>query len=159
MLAPWPRSEALLVPVMARPESRVRPDSEARPATEDPLSAESRLAQRLAPPPEFTSKPEPLRAPDPKTDAPAQAARTLDAMLPALVERIAWHAEGKRGAARLELGGLLVGTSVLVQTDGGRVRVQMEVPAGADADRWRERLEARLERAGLDVTSVEVRNA
>jgi hypothetical protein len=90
--------------------------------------------------------------------APGGRARaSLEDLLPALVRRVAWSGDGRRGALRLELGaGRLAGATLLVQADEGRVRVQLSGPAGADLEEWRRRIAARLADRGLNVEHVDV---
>jgi hypothetical protein len=73
------------------------------------------------------------------------------------VRRVAWSGDGKRGTARLEIGaGALEGATLLVHADGGRVRVQLDVPPGIDAGDWQRRIAARLSLRGISTESVEV---
>ncbi len=94
----------------------------------------------------------------PAASAPEVHARaSLEHLLPALVRRIAWAGDGRRGSVRMELGsGALAGATVLVHADGGRVRVEIDAPAGADREEWKARISERLARSGLDVEHVEV---
>jgi hypothetical protein len=86
-----------------------------------------------------------------------RSAVSLQDLLPTLVRRVAWSTDGKRGTARLEIGsGDLAGATLLVHADAGRVRVQLEVPAGADAPSWRERIVRRLAAREIPVDEVEV---
>jgi hypothetical protein len=87
----------------------------------------------------------------------ARAAASLEDLVPALVRRIAWSGDRHRGTVRLELGaGELAGATLLVQAEGGRVSVHMEVPPGVDAGRWRERIRQRLSSRGVPTDAVEV---
>jgi hypothetical protein len=93
-------------------------------------------------------------------DAPVQArvCASLEEMLPALVRRVAWSGDGRRGSIRLELGaGALAGGTLLVHADEGRVKVELDAPAGVDARAWRERITARLEERRIGVDEVVVR--
>jgi hypothetical protein len=86
-----------------------------------------------------------------------RSAVSLEDLLPILVRRVAWSTDGKRATARLEIGsGDLAGATLLVHADAGRVRVQLEVPAGADARSWRERIVRRLAAREIPVDEVEV---
>lgn len=94
--------------------------------------------------------------------APAGAAEqqvrtSLEDLLPALVRRIAWSGDARRGTVRLELGaGALSGATLVVHADAGRVRVQLTAPVGADPAEWRARIEGRLAARGIDVEAVDV---
>lgn len=85
------------------------------------------------------------------------AARTsIDELLPALVRRVAWSREGRRGTVRLELGaGALAGAELLVESEEGRVRVHLRAPAGVDLEAWRRRIARRLAARGLQVDEVQ----
>jgi hypothetical protein len=86
-----------------------------------------------------------------------RAAGSLEVLLPALVRRVAWSNDGKRGTARLEIGsGDLTGATLLVHADAGRVRVRLEVPPGVDARSWRERIVQRLASRDIPIDDVEV---
>src|SRR6185437_16491429 len=100
--------------------------------------------------------PAPAPAPAPAlASAPTPAlAPSLEELLPALVRRIAWSGDSRRGAVRLEVGsGELAGATLLIQADGGRLEVTLTAP-GADAEAWRERIARRLADKGLDVDAV-----
>jgi hypothetical protein len=94
--------------------------------------------------------------PSEAADVPAARARTsLEDLLPALVRKVAWSGDGRRGTVRLELGaGAMAGAEVVVESEGGRVRVQLRAPAGVDAEAWRRRVEGRLAARGLAVEGV-----
>jgi hypothetical protein len=84
--------------------------------------------------------------------AASRARATLEDLVPALVRRVAWSGNAQSGAVLLELGaGALAGAKVLVQADGGRVRVELSAPPGVDLAGWRERIGARLAARGLSV--------
>jgi hypothetical protein len=86
----------------------------------------------------------------------ARVRSSLEDILPALVRRVAWSGDGRRGTVRLELGaGELAGGTLLVQVDEGRVRVRLTAPPGVDVGAWRGRITDRLEARGLTVDSVE----
>jgi hypothetical protein len=81
----------------------------------------------------------------------------MESMLPELVRKIAWAGDGKKGSMRLELGaGPLAGGTLVVHADGGRVRVELNAPAGTDVAAWRTRLHERLEQRGVTVDEVTV---
>ena len=92
-------------------------------------------------------------------DAPAatRASTSLEDLLPALVRKVAWSGDGRRGTVRLELGsGGMAGAEVIVESDEGRVRVQLRAPDGVDGDAWRRRVSLRLAARGLHVEDVQV---
>jgi hypothetical protein len=76
---------------------------------------------------------------------------SLEEILPALVRKIAWSGDARRGAVRIELGaGALSGATLLVMTDGGRVRIALSAQGGAPLEPWRERIVARLASRGIE---------
>lgn len=82
----------------------------------------------------------------------------LDQMMTKLVRKVAWGGDGRRGTARLELGaGDLAGATIVVQSDHGALSVDVELPPGAPADVWRERLEKRFKGRGFDLVELNVR--
>jgi hypothetical protein len=89
---------------------------------------------------------------------PALRAASLETLLPALVRRIAWSAQGKeRGTVRLEIGaGELRGAVLLVHADAGEVTVHVSIPNTADREAWRAKLAHRLESRGVRVVAIEV---
>jgi hypothetical protein len=124
-------------------------------STDDPLDRGSRQAALLAPPPQSVVHAGATEA----ADAPAatRASTSLEDLLPALVRKVAWSGDGRKGTVRLELGsGGMAGAEVIVESDEGRVRVQLRAPDGVDGDAWRRRVSARLAARGLDVEDVEV---
>ncbi len=91
------------------------------------------------------------------SDVAVRAAVSLENLLPALVRRVAWSSDGKRGTARLEIGaGDLAGATLLVHADAGRVRVRLEAPPGVDVHSLRERIVQRLAARDIPVDEVEV---
>lgn len=126
-----------------------------RPAhPDDALDPAARQAAHLAPLP-APGAAGALAAAATAPDIHARA--SLEQLLPALVKRIAWAGDGRRGSVRMELGaGALAGGTVLVHADGGRVRIEIEAPAGADREAWKKRIIDRLTGSGLDVEHVEV---
>jgi hypothetical protein len=85
------------------------------------------------------------------------ARASLEELIPALVRRIAWSGDGRRGTVRIELGaGALAGATLLVQSDEGRVRVHLSAPAGADGEMWGRRIRERLAARNIHVEDVEV---
>ena len=86
-----------------------------------------------------------------------RASASLEDLMPALVRRVAYSGDGRRGTMRLELGaGRLAGSTLLVHAEGGRVRVHLEVAPGLDGSGWRERIEERLGSRGIATDTVEV---
>lgn len=119
----------------------------------DPLDPMVRQAAQLAPPPHA----DPLAAAARETPTEARARASLEDLLPALVRKVGWSGDGRRGTVRLELGsGSMAGAQVIVESDHGRVRVHLRAPDGVDAEAWRRRIAARLGARGLDVDEVEV---
>jgi hypothetical protein len=90
--------------------------------------------------------------------AVATRARTsLEDLLPALVRKVAWSGDGKRGTVHMELGaGALAGGKLLIQADHGRVRIRLTAPEGASLADWRERIAGRLAARGLIVDQIDV---
>jgi hypothetical protein len=118
------------------------------------LDPSARHAAQLAPP----ALPGAMTpgAPASPAQVEARVRSSLEDLLPALVRRVAWSGDGRRGAVRLELGaGELAGGTLLVQVDEGRVRVKLSAPPGVDVGAWRGRIVDRLEARGLAVDSVE----
>jgi hypothetical protein len=122
---------------------------------DDPADPHVRHAAQLGPPPglahvEIASS----AAPPPPAGGPARA--SLEDLLPALVRRVAWSGDGRRGTVRLELGsGALAGAELVVHADDGHVRVQLRAPAGVDLGPLRERIAARLAARGVALDEVE----
>jgi len=86
-----------------------------------------------------------------------RAPPSLEHLIPALVRRLALSGDGRRGTARLEIGGgELAGATLLVHADGGRVRVHLDVPAGVDAQSWQRRISERLASRNIATDAVEV---
>lgn len=133
---------------------------------DDPLDPLARHHASLGPPDRLFSPPAPVLAqqvplaqsPTPAAELPtARAATSLEELFPQLVRRVAWSGDGRRGTMRLEIGaGSLAGSTLLVHADGGRVRVQLDVPPGVDASGWQERIRERLDARGIPTDSVEV---
>ncbi len=152
MVAPGPMTGA---PLRTRPEPERaprRPVASKATAPGDPLDPVARQAAQLAPPLASANAAGTAEV----ADAPATMARTsLEQLLPALVRRVAWSGDGRKGTVRLELGaGGMAGAEVVVESDEGRVRVQLRAPAGVDAEAWRRRVEGRLTARGLQVDGV-----
>jgi hypothetical protein len=112
------------------------------------------LGSSLGSPPAAASA---LPATAPTAAVEAQARTSLEDLLPALVRRIAWSGDSRRGTMRLELAaGALSGATLVVHADEGKVRVQLQAPQGVDPAAWRARIEGRLVARGIDVEGVEV---
>jgi len=122
---------------------------------DDPTDPHVRHAAQLGPPPalaqgEIVS----LATIPPPAGGPARA--SLEDLLPALVRRVAWSGDGRRGTVRLELGsGALAGAELVVHADEGHVRVQLRAPAGVDLGPLRERIAVRLAARGVTLDEVE----
>jgi hypothetical protein len=100
-----------------------------------------------------------MAPPNVEATAPAKTAAraSLEEVLPAIVRKIAWSGDGKKGAVRLEFGaGALAGATLLVESDEGRVRVRLSAPAGVDAQAWKRRIGERLAARRIAVDGVEV---
>jgi hypothetical protein len=130
--------------------------SEPRRVRPDPLDPAARHAAQMAP--LFTpTEAAPGGPPSPAPPVETQAHASLELMLPELVRNIAWAGDGKRGSMRLELGaGALAGGVLVVHADEGRVRVELNAPAGTDVVAWKTRLHERLAQRGVDVDEVVV---
>lgn len=102
-----------------------------------------------------------LSGPDPApptSGANPAGGATFDAALAAeVLQRVAWGGDRRRGVARLELGGELAGTVVVVSGEGREVTLELSVPAGVHAETLPERLSARLAARGLVVRELVVR--
>jgi hypothetical protein len=133
----------------ARPDTQRKEDAPPKAAREeiDPLDPAARRAAMLAPP---MAPPAPVAiAPVVDAGPPAAARLSLEEILPQLVKRIAGAGDKRKGSVRLELGaGAYAGSTITVHAEDGRVRLEV---AGADADRLREKLDARLRRHGLAI--------
>jgi hypothetical protein len=120
------------------------------------LDSASRQVAHLAPPGGGLEgplqPPLPTSAPTPGTaTSNPSASASLEDLLPALVRKIAWSGDARRGAVRIELGaGALAGATLLVAADGARVRVTLSGQSGVELEPYRERIVARLAARGLD---------
>lgn len=120
----------------------------------DPLDPATRQSAQLAPMfPEAGAQAIPVAA------APAElvARASLEDVLPAIVRRIAWSGDGRKGSLRLEFGaGALAGGTLTVHAEDGRVRVELRAPPGADTSAWKERIVSRLEERRVSIDEVVV---
>jgi hypothetical protein len=118
------------------------------------VDAAARQAAHLAAPGLVADAPMRPRAPTPVAESPAARAgapASLEEILPALVRKIAWSGDARRGTVRIELGsGALAGATLLVTADDGRVQVTLSGRAGIELESWRERIATRLAARGLD---------
>jgi hypothetical protein len=131
--------------------------------TDDPLDPLHRRRAALQPPQGFAPPPTVVAPLPPSPPVPgseplrARAAASLEHLLPALVRRVAWSGDGRRGTARLEIGaGDLAGAVLQIDADEGRVRVHLDVPAGVDARAWQERIERSLRDRNVATDALEV---
>jgi hypothetical protein len=121
----------------------------------DPLDPATRQSAQLAPPFSESAGVQAPAAAAPPVEVRARA--SLEEVLPAVVRRIAWSGDGRKGSLRLEFGaGALAGGTLVVHADDGRIRVQLSAPPGADASAWKERIVSRLEERKLHVDEVVV---
>lgn len=96
-------------------------------------------------------------AASPAVSAEVRARGSLEDVLSAIVRRVAWSGDGRKGSLRLEFGaGVLAGGTLVVHADDGRVRVELQVPSGADCSAWKERIASRLEERRVHVEEVVV---
>jgi hypothetical protein len=130
------------------------PGAPAKGRREDPLDPAARQVAQLAPPMPVHGESAAPRA-DAAVEARTQA--SLEEVLPAIVRRIAWSGDGRKGSLRLEFGaGALAGGTLVVHADEGRVKVELCAPEGADAGAWRERIAARLLEKSIRVDEIVV---
>jgi len=121
-----------------------RPDKHAAPV--DPLDPSVRAAAALAPP---VAPSQPSTASEEVT---TRARVSLEELLPLVVRRIAWGGDKTKAAVHVELAaGAFAGSTVTVHAAEGARRVRLEVGGAGDHDQLRERLAARLRRAGIEV--------
>jgi hypothetical protein len=118
------------------------------------VDAAARQAAHLAAPGLMADAPMQPRTPTHAAEgppAPAASPASLEEILPALVRKIAWSGDARRGTVRIELGaGALAGATLLVAADDGRVQVTLSGRAGIELESWRERIATRLAARGLD---------
>jgi hypothetical protein len=151
-----PRGAALAAkhPAHEEPDEGMGARPKRRPPEEPPLDPTARQAAQLAPPVAASPAFESITG---SGALEAHARASLEGLLPALVRRVAWSGDGRRGTVRLELGGgELAGGTLLIHADSGRVAVHLSAPGGTNLAQWRDRIAARLTARGLDVEAVEV---
>ncbi|AKV02409.1 hypothetical protein AKJ09_09072 [Labilithrix luteola] len=118
----------------------------------DALDPALRQSAQLAPPVISAPAVAPTSA---AATEPVRGRMSMEELLPVLVKRIAWAGDKHSGSVRLELGaGTYAGTTLVVHSDAGRVRVEVNGQEGADLDRLRRRLDERLRSHGLNVEAV-----
>jgi len=91
--------------------------------------------------------------------APAEVVRaqaSLEDLLPELVRRVQWSGDGRKGTVRMELAGSMAGSTLLVSSDAGRVRVHLDVAPGVDPSGWHKRITERLAARNIPTDGVEV---
>lgn len=123
---------------------------------DDALGPRARHAAQLAPPLQVTFTDAVVRVSSPpEAEQSARAHTSLEDVLPAVLKRIAWFGDARRGTVRMELGaGALAGSTLIIESEDGRLRVRMQAPAGVDAEAWRRRIAERFARKQLDVEDI-----
>jgi hypothetical protein len=79
------------------------------------------------------------------------------ALVEAVVRRVAWGGDRRRGVARIELDGIFSGTTVWVRGEGRALELEVSLGPGVEAALLPERLLGRLRARGLEVTGLDVR--
>jgi hypothetical protein len=158
---PGPPTPHASSPATAHSSSRSSIDQEEDDEVLQPSFRYARHAAQLAPPLTVFSQVPPATLPampeGTRGSLGATSLASLEDLLPALVRKIAWSGDARRGSVRIELGaGALSGATLLVHADGGQVRVALQAPPGADLIGWRARITERLKAKGLDVSEVDV---
>jgi len=75
-----------------------------------------------------------------------------------LVRRVAWGGDGRRATARIEIGsGEWAGAAIVVHAAEREITLEIDLPAGARVDAWRERIADRLRERGLELSELTVR--
>ena len=151
---PAPGTVASHHPVLLDEALEERPVRRRPPLDETALDASTRHAAQLAPPAQ-TSHGSRCCACERLPRLESRVRASLEDLLPALVRRVAWSGDGRRGTVRLELGsGSLAGATLLIHADEGRVRVHLSAPPGVDLGPWRDRIASRLTARGLPIDEV-----
>jgi hypothetical protein len=82
----------------------------------------------------------------------------LEKLMLRLVRRVALGGDGRRTSARIEIGaGELAGATVTVHAERHELMVEIDLPSGIGAERFRERIEERLLGRGLELRELVVR--
>lgn len=153
--APGPASTPSLLAAFATRTIGAQGALASRPVRSDPLDPVTRHSAQISPLLGMSESPRVQALPDAPVQASARA--SLEEVLPALVRRIAWSGDGKRGTLRLEFGeGALAGGTLLVHADDGRVRVELQAPPGTDTTAWKERIASRLTKRGVNLDELVV---
>jgi hypothetical protein len=75
-----------------------------------------------------------------------------------LVRRVAWGGDGRRTTARIEIGsGQWAGAAIVVHALEREITLEIDLPAGAQLDDWRERIADRFRERGLELAELTVR--
>ncbi len=142
------------LPAASHADPLETPPNPRRSSRADPLDPATRHAAQMMPL-LLAQQTQATLSTAPSAPIDAQARASIEAILPDLVRKIAWSGDGKRGSMRMELGaGALAGATVVVHADDGRVRVELDAPAGTDVDAWREKLGQRLAMRGVAVDEL-----
>ena len=124
-------------------------EPEAKPAAEaalDPLICQ--LALNSLGGPDFSPRLGSLAAP-----AALPLRDDLQNMLNGLARRVAWGGDRRKGSARIELSeGALAGATLIVHAEQRSVSVELELPPGAQAQGFQERIAERLQARGFSVS-------
>jgi len=75
-----------------------------------------------------------------------------------MLKRIAWGGDKTRGVVELEFGdGELAGACLQIESSGGALSLELELPPGVESEKWVKRLRERLAGRGLSIDGFEVR--
>ena len=86
-----------------------------------------------------------------------RAQASMEDLLPAMVRRVQWGGDGRKGTVRMEISaGALAGSTLLISADAGRVSVRLDVPPGVDAAGWKDRIQGRLAVKHIPTDEIEV---
>jgi hypothetical protein len=167
------RGEAALVGVPARPGSEPEPargKASEEPPWERELSGDPRPDDRPLPDPLTAGLSQSasvgqlalstLSALTPPQSAPPPAAGPVPfaELWTRLVRRVAWGGDGRRATARIEIGeGEWAGAAIVVHALEREIAIEIDLPAGARLEAWRERIASRLRERGLELSELTVR--